>query len=73
MHEKGGITMKLHEIRKIAKGLGINPKGMNKTNIIRAIQKEENNIVCYGTPRVDHCNEMRCLWRNDCLYLQQKE
>jgi type IV pilus biogenesis protein CpaD/CtpE len=64
--------MKLHEIRRMAKGMGIDPKRINKTEIIRAIQKAEGNIVCYGTERVNNCQEMQCLWRSDCLYLQEK-
>lgn len=62
---KGG-RMKLEEIRRIAQGVGIRPRGMKKGELIRNIQKTENNIPCYGTVRVDHCNETRCLWHGDC-------
>lgn len=58
--------MRLEEIRKIARGFGIRPRGMRKGELIRTIQKTENNVPCYGTGRVDQCNETRCLWRGDC-------
>lgn len=49
--------MQFNEIRKMAKAVGINTKGMKKTEVIRAIQRAENNIECYGTERVETCNE----------------
>ena len=63
--------MKFNEIRNMAKGMGINTYGMKKTDVVRAIQREENNIDCYGTQRVDICNEEACLWRNDCISLNR--
>ncbi len=59
--------MHFNEIKKIAKGMGINTKGMKKTEVVRAIQRAENNIVCYGTERAETCNENGCLWRDDCF------
>ncbi|NVL89687.1 MAG: SAP domain-containing protein [Desulfobacterales bacterium] len=61
--------MRFQEIQRMAKGMGINPYRMKKTNIIQSIQRKENNIDCYDTDRVDHCNETGCLWRSDCLSL----
>jgi hypothetical protein len=63
--------MNFNEIKRIAKGMGINTYGMKKTDVIRAIQRAENNIECYGTQRVDMCDEDACLWRNDCISLDQ--
>ena len=63
--------MKFNEIRKMAKGMQINTYRMKKTDIIRAIQKTENNIECYGTERIKNCNEDICLWRDDCLSLNE--
>jgi hypothetical protein len=59
--------MKFQDIQKLAKNMGINAFRMKKIDLIRSIQREENNIECYGTPRVDHCGEMSCLWRSDCI------
>lgn len=59
--------MNFNEIKTVAKGMGITTYAMKKTDVIRAIQSAENNLDCYGTPRVDVCNEDECLWRSDCL------
>lgn len=59
--------MRIGEIQKMAKGVGINPKRMKKVQIIRGIQRKENNFDCYGTERMDYCGEHECLWRGDCL------
>lgn len=64
--------MTFNEIRKMAKGMGINTYGMKKTDTVRAIQRSENNIECYATERVNTCHEERCLWRNDCFFLFHK-
>jgi 7-cyano-7-deazaguanine synthase in queuosine biosynthesis len=59
--------MRFQEIQKVGKGMGINTYGMKKVEIIHAIQRTENTFVCYATDRVSHCGEEKCLWRNDCL------
>jgi hypothetical protein len=64
--------MKYNDIRNMAKRMGINTHRMNKTAVIQAVQRGESNIDCYGTPRVDKCNENACLWREDCLSLNRK-
>ncbi len=61
--------MKFQEIQRMAKSMGINPYRMKKTDLVKFIQREENNIDCYGTERVAHCEERECLWRSDCLSL----
>ena len=65
--------MIFNEIQKLAKGMGIKTYRMKKTEIIRSIQRTENNIDCYATPRVEHCSEDTCLWRNDCVSLHNKK
>ena len=61
--------MKIQEIQKIAKSMGINTFRMKKTDIVRAIQRAENNMDCFYTPRVEYCGELLCLWREECLLL----
>ena len=39
--------------------MGIKPNKMNKTDLIRAIQRSEGNVECYATDRVEHCGELR--------------
>ena len=61
--------MRLVEIKKIAQDMGIQTFGKKKTELIRAIQKAENSIECFGTERMVDCQEKACLWKNDCLAL----
>ena len=61
--------MKIQEVREKAKNMGIKTSGMRKTDLIRTIQRVENNIECYATERIGSCEEHSCLWRDDCLSL----
>lgn len=61
--------MNFNEIRTMAKDLGINTYRKKKTELIHTIQEVEDNIVCYGTERMEYCNEDACLWRNECISL----
>ena len=63
--------MKLNGIRQMAKSMGIKSSGMLKIDLIRTIQRAEHNFDCYGTERVDHCREMQCLWRGECIRLSE--
>ena len=58
--------MNLTEIKKKAKKMGVKTDSLKKTDLIRAIQKAENNFDCYGTQRREHCGESQCLWNRDC-------
>ena len=64
--------MRFQDIQKMAKDMGIYTYRMKKTDIIQAIQREEKNIECFGTKRVDICQEEACSWRSDCLTLNRK-
>jgi len=59
--------MKMKDIQKIAKNKGIDAEKMNKTDLIRAIQKAEGNKDCYATPAVKTCGQSNCLWSADCV------
>ena len=61
------VTMKFQNCQKMAKGMGVSTHRMKKTDMIRAIQRAENNVDCYSTDRVDMCGELSCLWRADCV------
>ena len=61
--------MRMSEIHKIAKKMGIKSFGKKKVDLIREIQEKEGNIPCFGTDRVKNCNEINCLWRDDCIEL----
>ena len=59
--------MNFNEVRKMAKDLGVKTAKMTKADVIRAIQRAENNIDCYATDRVNDCYEDLCLWKSECL------
>ncbi len=64
--------MNFNEIKKMAKGMHINTYRLKKPDIIRAIQRAENNLDCFGTLRIDDCDEVTCLWRQDCISLNNR-
>jgi len=56
------------ELAKIkARELGIDPEGMNKFELIKAIQIREGYKPCYGRFSISTCKYPNCCWRNDCL------
>ena len=58
--------MRMMEVKSRAKALGITPGRMNKTDLIRTIQREEGNFPCFKTAG-DYCDQLNCCWREDCL------
>ena len=58
--------MVVKKIKAIAKKRGINPQGMKKAELVRAIQVNEGNIPCYQTAK-DSCDQFDCCWRDDCM------
>lgn len=59
--------MTVKQIKEIAKAKGVKIGNMKKENIIRAIQRAEGNFECFGTAVSGNCDQMNCLWREDCL------
>ena len=59
--------MKLQQIQKMAKGMGLNAYRRKKVDLIRDIQDREGNMACFATDRVADCGEDECLWRADCM------
>ncbi|MGE5190371.1 MAG: SAP domain-containing protein [Gemmatimonadota bacterium] len=60
--------MDILEIRRIAGRLGINPAGMEKVDLVRAIQRAEGVADCFGCAASEECEEEGCLWREDCFF-----
>ena len=60
------LESRIYEIRMIAKNMGIDPKKMNKTNLIKSIQIKEGNTPCFKTADI-YCDQTDCLWNSDCL------
>ena len=58
--------MKLQEIKEIAQRLEIPVKKMTKAELIRAIQKKEENTQCFETGAAAECGQDKCLWVEDC-------
>ncbi len=58
--------MNIQAIKEIAKKKGIMAGKLNKTDLIRTIQKAEGNYDCFASSQADKCGQAKCLWRKDC-------
>ena len=58
--------MKMTDVKKKAKELGVKTGRMRKADLIRSIQAKEGNFECYQTG-LDSCDQTNCCWRNDCI------
>ncbi|MEJ2688377.1 MAG: SAP domain-containing protein [Deltaproteobacteria bacterium] len=58
--------MKIGEIQKKAKSMGISPARMKKIDLVRAIQQKEGYFACFQTGKLD-CAQSDCSWRSDCI------
>ncbi|MBJ6724418.1 SAP domain-containing protein [Geomesophilobacter sediminis] len=58
--------MKINEIKEIAERQGLKAGKMNKTDLVRAIQRSENNNDCFNTGTAAVCGQSNCLWMEDC-------
>ena len=59
--------MELWEIREIARAMGVGARGLGKAELVRAIQRAEGAVDCFGTAMEDECDEENCMWREDCF------
>jgi hypothetical protein len=59
--------MTIKQIKENAKSKGIKVGNMKKENIIRAIQRAEGNFDCFGSASAGVCDQINCLWKEDCL------
>ncbi len=64
--------MNFDEIMDKAETMDISVYRMNKLDMIRAIQRAQDKICCYGTEWVDYCDKSPCLWREDCFELNHQ-
>jgi hypothetical protein len=58
--------MNMNEIKAIARERGISSGRMNKTELVRTMQRQEGNQACFNTGQVNTCGQEQCLWRADC-------
>ena len=63
--------MKIEAVRVIAKSHNIKPHKLSKTELIKAIQSDEGNFNCFGTALEGECDQVNCLWREDCFGASQ--
>jgi hypothetical protein len=59
--------MTVKQIREIARQKQIKVGNVKKDSMIRAIQRAEGNFDCFGTAVAGICDQIDCLWREDCL------
>lgn len=64
--------MNVQQIRALARDRGLKPGSLNKTQLIRAIQRQEGNFDCFGRADSNYCDQADCLWRADCLPAPKK-
>jgi hypothetical protein len=62
--------MKIEDVRKKAKKLGINSGKMKKAELIHFIQKAEGNTPCFGKSNNGKCQYTNCCFMGDCLKIQ---
>jgi hypothetical protein len=60
--------MKRQEIKEIAKN-GIKAGKMSKVELMRTMQRAEGNNDGFATSYVRDCNQINCLWCEDCMKL----
>ena len=63
------ITKK--QLQQLARQKNIQTVGLEKKDVIRALQRAEKNLDCFGTDRISVCQEEACLWRKDCVAIGQ--
>ncbi len=64
--------MKINEVRSIAKKLELKTARLSKAAMILAIQEAEGNIQCFSKGIANDCQQLDCLWREDCFTAAKK-
>ncbi|KJS01172.1 MAG: SAP domain-containing protein [Desulfobulbaceae bacterium BRH_c16a] len=59
--------MKMIDVQKKAKKLGMKTHKIHKADLIRKIQAEEGNFPCFQMESKSSCGQEDCCWRKDCL------
>jgi hypothetical protein len=58
--------MNMNEIKIIARERGIKTGSLKKSDLIKAIQRQEGNSDCFGDVASVACEQTGCLWFGDC-------
>ncbi len=64
--------MNMQDIRSIAKQYGIKTSRVTKVSLIRQIQLEEGNFNCFASAKNGECDQVGCMWRDDCFSAANK-
>jgi len=64
--------MNMQEIRGIAKDMGIKSSRLTKVDLIHTIQASEGNFSCFASATHGECDQMKCIWRDDCFAVAKK-
>ena len=64
--------MKIDEVRTIAKARGIHPGKILKSELIKSIQVSEGNFDCFASAGNGECDQVSCVWREDCFGAAQR-
>jgi len=64
--------MNMQEIRVLAKDMGIKSARMSKVSLIQTIQLTEGNFSCFASASNGECDQLQCLWRDDCFMSAKK-
>ncbi|MCW8899933.1 MAG: SAP domain-containing protein [Gammaproteobacteria bacterium] len=59
--------MNMQDIRERAKDYGIKSSRMNKVKLIQTIQLAEGNFNCFASAAEQQCDQLECIWRDDCF------
>ncbi len=59
--------MNLTKIRSLARDAGVKPGKMRKAELIRSIQRSEGYFDCFASATDGECDQLGCLWREDCF------
>mgnify|MGYP001601351863 CR=1 FL=1 len=65
--EEDTKKMILQDIIDIAERMGIDAGALNRTELVRAIQRAEGYSDCFMTGQVQSCGQMNCLWYQECV------
>lgn len=64
--------MNMQDIRDIAREHGIKTSRMSKLKLVQAIQLTEGNFNCFASAVDGECDQMNCIWREDCFAAAKK-
>lgn len=63
----------MQEIRELAKSYGIKTSRMSKVKLVQSIQLTEGNFDCFASALDGECNQLKCMWRDDCFTSAKKQ